>query len=240
MTNRSVSTGFLSSRLKIVLAIIVIILLMLVAFSSAKSGSVPLLRDFSLRVVARVIRAELSTPSALLLDIDNACNGNPELAYVRETDVDVEVMVSADSHPFSGGSDDCGAIVEVQLQKPLGDRVLIDKHSGQTLRVDVPDSVGIAIQLSDEEGNLLELAVPASHYAIQRSPEVREAVTSFDHESNRLISIVILETNISDSILDELKDRAANAVAGTVGFNFLNKIEIEIILSERPFLLGLE
>ena len=69
---------------------------------------------------------------------------------------------------------------------------------------------------------------------------MREATTNFDHETNQLISTVILEPNIPDSILEELKTRAANAVAETVGSSFLNSIEIVIILSNSTSLGGLD
>jgi hypothetical protein len=69
---------------------------------------------------------------------------------------------------------------------------------------------------------------------------VREATTNFDHETNQLISTVILEPNIPDSILEELKTSAANAVAETVGSSFLNSIEIVIILSNSTSLGGLD
>jgi hypothetical protein len=81
---------------------------------------------------------------------------------------------------------------------------------------------------------------PADRYAVYESPEVREATTNFDHETNQLISTVILEPNIPDSILEELKTRAANAVAETVGSSFLNSIEIVIILSNSTSLGGLD
>ena len=52
-----------------------------------------------------------------------------------ETDVDVQIKVVSSAFPFRGGDDDCDDIIEIQLQEPFGDRVLIDKHDGQPVNV---------------------------------------------------------------------------------------------------------
>ena len=86
------------------------------------------------RTGASVLEAESISPSRLLL-IVRSCNQNPEVSQLRETEVDVQVKVLVDIHPFLLGGEDCLDAVEVQLQEPLGDRDVIDKRSGQVVRV---------------------------------------------------------------------------------------------------------
>ena len=91
-----------------------------------------------------VVRAELRSPPGLKLSralardrlalIVDSCNGDPEVSLLRETDVDVQVKVVASSTPLRGGKD-CRDVVEVQLQEPLGGRVVVDKHTGQSVTV---------------------------------------------------------------------------------------------------------
>ncbi|MBN4074248.1 hypothetical protein JYT27_00310, partial [bacterium AH-315-D21] len=82
----------------------------------------------------KVTSAQLLSPERLALNV-SACNADPEISMLRETDVDVQVRVVASSFLFRGGGDDCGGIIEVKLQEPLGDRILIDRHTRQTVKV---------------------------------------------------------------------------------------------------------
>ena len=52
-----------------------------------------------------------------------------------ETDFDVQIKVVSSAFPFRGGDDDCDDIIEVQLQEPLGERLIVDKHSGQVVKI---------------------------------------------------------------------------------------------------------
>ena len=72
----------------------------------------------------------------------NVCFGEPKVTQVRETDDDVEVKVIAFTRPFHG-SPECADGVVVHLQDPLGDRIVIDGHTGQrvSVRRHVPFSV---------------------------------------------------------------------------------------------------
>ena len=89
-----------------------------------------LLHDDDLRRRERsVVKAELRSPDRLVL-IVHSCNGDPEVTLLQETDVDVRVKVVA-----SSTRDECLDPIEVQLQEPLGDRVVIDKHTGQSVSV---------------------------------------------------------------------------------------------------------
>ena len=52
------------------------------------------------------------------------------MAQLQETDVDVQVKVIAFSTPMHGGAD-CQETVNAYLEEPLGDRMVVDKHSGR-------------------------------------------------------------------------------------------------------------
>lgn len=80
-----------------------------------------------------VVEAQLRSPTKLALFVDS-CNGDPKLSLLQETDRDVQVKVVASSTPFRGRQD-CADGVEVQLQDPLGDRLVVDRHSGQSVSV---------------------------------------------------------------------------------------------------------
>lgn len=80
-----------------------------------------------------IANAELRPPDTLTL-IVNSCQGDPEVTLLQETDVDVQVEVVASSTPLRGG-EDCQDVVEAQLEEPLGDRVVVDKHTGESVSV---------------------------------------------------------------------------------------------------------
>lgn len=127
MTYSSSSRGFLSVRLLgcLIVAVVVIGLAVFVAWLFPGGGA--------WRSEVSVVRAELRSPDRLAL-IVGSCNGDPEVSLLRETDVDVQVKVVASSTPLRGGKD-CRDAVEVQLQEPLGGRVVVDKHTGQSVTV---------------------------------------------------------------------------------------------------------
>lgn len=85
------------------------------------------------RSEVKVIEAELRAPDRLALVVAS-CSGDPEVSLLRETDQHVQVEVVASSTPFRSG-DDCQDVVEVPLQEPLGDRVVVDMHSGKSVTV---------------------------------------------------------------------------------------------------------
>ena len=80
----------------------------------------------------RVMEVVLLAPQRLELRVAS-CHGAPRVS-LRETDVDVRVRVMSFSTPFRGG-DDCQDAVEVYLRNPLGDRVVVDNHTGQVVSV---------------------------------------------------------------------------------------------------------
>ncbi|MCH7984345.1 MAG: hypothetical protein IIC28_10285 [Chloroflexi bacterium] len=135
MTNSSASRSFFSSRTgRIVVAIVVIGTLFFFAVVSSFSGQWSFLRGFTLRTAVDVMEAE-SRPSDRLRVGVASCNADPEVVLFRETDDDVQIKVVSSKWPFRGGADDCQDGVIVQLQQPLGDRVVVDKHTGQPVNV---------------------------------------------------------------------------------------------------------
>ena len=97
-----------------------------------------------------VMEAELRSPDRLTL-IVASCNKDPEVSLLRETDVDVQVRVTAFFTP-SLSVQECQDAVDLQLQEPLGDRVLVDDHTGQIVAVrtlGLPDSS--SEQFTDEQ-----------------------------------------------------------------------------------------
>ena len=62
------------------------------------------------------------------------CDGHPEVTQLHEQAERVTVEVVS-TKVLRGDSPACLDNVEVQLERPLGDRELIDRTSGRTLRV---------------------------------------------------------------------------------------------------------
>ena len=87
-----------------------------------------------------------------------SCLGGPEVSLLRETDVEVQIKVIAFSTPMHGGRN-CQDGVVVRLQEPLGDRIVIDGHTGQRVRVTRP------IPYSAEETK------PAADWRVVKGPE---------------------------------------------------------------------
>ena len=87
-----------------------------------------------MRTAVDIMEAE-SRPSDRLRVGVASCNADPEVVLFRETDDDVQIKVVSSKWPFRGGADDCQDGVIVQLQQPLGDRVVVDKHTGQPVNV---------------------------------------------------------------------------------------------------------
>ena len=89
-------------------------------------------------------RSAVSVKSALLLSPDRlelivaSCHGAPRVS-LEETDVDVRVKVISFSTPLRGGMD-CVDTVQGHLREPLGDRIVVDKHTGQSVTVRIVDS----------------------------------------------------------------------------------------------------
>lgn len=96
-----------------------------------------------------VREAWLESPDRLVFTADT-CNENPEVSLLRETDAEVQVLMNADSYPFRQSYPDCVEAITVQLQSPLGGRVVVDQHTGRVVSVTPFGSTGRL--LSQESG----------------------------------------------------------------------------------------
>ena len=90
-------------------------------------------RNASSYTEVSVDEASLEPQNRLFLHV-STCDEFPDVSHLVETDVDVQVMVVADAPPFVYGKD-CRDRVAIQLQEPLGNRELVDKHTGEVVRV---------------------------------------------------------------------------------------------------------
>ncbi len=75
-------------------------------------------------------------PLGLGLNV-NSCHEGPAVSHLRETDREVEVKVIAFTRPFHGGLD-CTEGTGVRLKEPLGDRIVVDGHTGKRVGVSRP------------------------------------------------------------------------------------------------------
>lgn len=82
------------------------------------------------RTSAKVVDVKLAAPDTLVLTV-TSCRGAPSVAMSRETGTDVLVSVVAFYTPLHRKLG-CLDSVNVYLEEPLGDRVVVDMHSGQT------------------------------------------------------------------------------------------------------------
>ena len=86
-----------------------------------------------------VEEAQLIEPDKLSL-IVNSCEGTtPLLSLIEQTEVDVLVKLSVFHSVLRGGHDiplsECPKTVEVYLDEPLDNRVVVDKHTGRLVSV---------------------------------------------------------------------------------------------------------
>ena len=87
-----------------------------------------------------VEEAQLTAPDRLSL-IVNSCEGTPQISTIRQTEVDIQVQLYV-LHILRGGADvhfpQCLTRVDIPLSEPLGNRKLIDLHTGQSVSVSSP------------------------------------------------------------------------------------------------------
>ncbi len=122
------SSGVKQSTRRMVLVAVVALLLVI-----AVTVGWQVLQDVTVRGAVDVVEAEVRDDGSLVLEVDS-CNGDPVASVFEQTDDQVRIEVVASSTPFGGGGD-CLDIVEVALQKPLGDRVVVDAHTESTVSV---------------------------------------------------------------------------------------------------------
>ena len=128
MTDSSGSRGLLSGGLVRLLVVIAVVIGFLVVFAAGWCLGGGVWRG---EVSVREVRSDSSNWLELTVA---SCNGDPVASVSRATDTEVWVKVVASSTPLEGGGD-CQDIVGVRLQKPLGDRVVVDKHTGDPVIV---------------------------------------------------------------------------------------------------------
>ena len=79
--------------------------------------------------------ARLTSEDTLILSvISPGCVQVPHFTMARETDVDVQVAFRVYNTPLQSGNH-CIREIEVPLSEPLGNRALIDMHTGQSVNV---------------------------------------------------------------------------------------------------------
>ena len=134
MANSSDSTGFLSGLLGRPIAAVVVTGLVVFVVT----GLVVFVACFMVwyHVGGGAWRSSVSVMGASLISLDTlslgvaSCQGAPSVAQLQETDVDVQIRVIAFSTPTRGGLD-CADSVKVYLREPLGNRAVVDMHSGR-------------------------------------------------------------------------------------------------------------
>ena len=83
-----------------------------------------------------VVQGSLYSEKVLILGV-GVCNGAPTVSRLTETDDHVRVEVVA-YQTLLGVDLHCLDQIRVDLRSPLGDRQLIDGHSGQTVSLTSP------------------------------------------------------------------------------------------------------
>ncbi len=131
--------------------------------------------------------AELRGSDVLAL-IVGACNGYPEVTLVQETDVDVQVQVIAFSTSLARGLE-CQEVIEIQLQKPLGDRVVVDKQTGQPVSVTIvnlpADVAPPEIDDPPNDAELQDLQAVANQFGIT----LQEAIDRYAWRDNFSLAV---------------------------------------------------
>ncbi len=101
-------------------------------------------RDASSHTWVSVRSTFLRAPDLLFL-YASTCDEYPEVSRLVETDVDVQLEVVADSQSFPPGGQDCQNRASVRLKEPLGDRDVVDKHTGKVVR-DASSYPGVSVR----------------------------------------------------------------------------------------------
>lgn len=77
--------------------------------------------------------AYLLTSDLLELGV-GSCNGYPRAFLLHQDEESIRLRVEANSTPLKGGND-CEDYVTVYLTNPLGDRAIIDDHTGRNVPI---------------------------------------------------------------------------------------------------------
>ena len=104
-----------------------------------------------------------------------------------------------------------------------------DSHSGVT--VEVRTGLGY----SEAE---LQKAIPAVHYAVIRSPGVRDATTSFESSTAQIRTVVALELTASPAVLENLRAIATQSLIDETRPDITDSITVSVARSPFPGLGG--
>ena len=78
----------------------------------------------------------------------------------------------------------------------------------------------------------LKEAIPAVHYAVLETPDVRDATTSFDSDTARITTRVVLDGVHSHSVQAELITVATKALIGATRPDILDSISVSVVISK--------
>ena len=106
-----------------------------------------------------------------------------------------------------------------------------NSHSGVT--VEVRTGLGY----SEAE---LQKAIPAVHYAVIRSPGVRDATTSFESSTAQIRTVVALELTASPSVLKNLRAIATQSLIDETRPDITDSITVSVVRSPFPVLGGVD
>ena len=79
----------------------------------------------------------------------------------------------------------------------------------------------------------LKEAIPAVHYAVLATPDVRDATTSFDSDTARITTRIVLDGVDSDVVQAELTAVATDALIGATRPDILDSISVSVVISKN-------
>lgn len=104
-----------------------------------------------------------------------------------------------------------------------------NSHAG--VSVDIRTNLGF----SEVE---LQQAIEKIHYAVFEAGEVRDAVTSFDYGTGQITTLVVLESGVSESVLDSFRVASTKLLADVAGVDISDSVTVDIVLSNRGVIGG--
>ena len=158
-----------------------------------------------------------------------AWHDNFSLTTSRIREADPEAFAGAE---ITGDSHAWIAFKEDPPQAAL-DILDIFRNSHSGISVEVRTGLGY----SEAE---LQKAIPAVHYAVLRSPGVRNASTSFESSTSQIRAVVALELTASPFILDDLRAIATQRLIDETRPDILDTISVSVVRSPFPMLGGVD
>jgi len=104
-----------------------------------------------------------------------------------------------------------------------------DSHAAITVEVRTD------LRFTEDE---LEEAIATVHHAVLEAPMVRDASTSFDLNTRQITTVVVLDNGVTDSVLDDLRAGATEALIDSDLAGILDSIKISVVRSNVPTLGG--